>query len=255
MEGRKRLLLCLGAALISVSLGVYLIPPLARGLALPMIYLLMGIRSILLFGLPAALVLYASKPLLAKALGYLKLPTAVDAGLAMLAGVSFTLAGALITALFYGLLETLGIQPELPEPIVTSNLPELLAALLTISIITGICEELMFRGALPLVLQRFLPIKASIFISSLVFALLHFSLLGLPVLLAFGLMMGQLTQKKQSLVPAMLFHAMYNLTAVLLDQSKGSPSFGVMLACLGIFLVAMRILLRQEGSSLPQVPG
>lgn len=84
-------------------------------------------------------------------------------------------------------------------------------------LIVGICvfpavsEEIAFRG----LIQHWLsiavkPMKA-IMLASLLFAILHFSMLSLPYLFAVGMLLGWTKWKTQSLYPSMVIHFLHNL--------------------------------------------
>ena len=93
------------------------------------------------------------------------------------------------------------------------------AALVSLS--AGIGEELFFRAALNAELSSQLGCWAGVSLSSLLFAIVHFVgqlrlYLGLiPLYCAIGLYLSLLVSWQQSLVPAILCHALYNYVVIL----------------------------------------
>ncbi|BDS05220.1 hypothetical protein NT6N_02600 [Oceaniferula spumae] len=83
-------------------------------------------------------------------------------------------------------------------------------------ILAPICEEIVYRGFLFNVLKNRCGLHLAVFLSSFVFAMVHFygfqDLLGVFV---FGVIMAYLYQRTNSLLPCVLCHACYNLVVTL----------------------------------------
>lgn len=90
-----------------------------------------------------------------------------------------------------------------------------LTLLLTVAIIAPIFEELIFRGVLMPSLRRRIGPMAAIFVSGLIFAFIHLDLLVLIPLTALGCILGAVTYRSGSLIPAMVLHALWNAQSFL----------------------------------------
>lgn len=91
-------------------------------------------------------------------------------------------------------------------------------ALLTSGLIAPVCEEVFFRGYLMGAFARYGRREAAVF-SSLLFACCHGISLQTPVYLAMGLLLAAVCQHTQSLGGALVMHAAYNITLVVMAYS------------------------------------
>ena len=214
-----------------------------------------GLQEILLIGIPAALIALRSRASLERLKQVLALPDPVHAGLSMLGAVAFTMAGLLITLAAFGALQALGIPPDAPPAIDPGSLPQLLVAILCAALIPAVCEELLFRGVLWAALERRAGLRWAAAVSAFLFAALHFTLLGFPVLLALGFLLARVMQKRRSLILCVLFHAMYNLSILVINYSGSNPGLFLILLSCGIAYAALRLLLKEEqhGIANPRV--
>jgi membrane protease YdiL (CAAX protease family) len=90
---------------------------------------------------------------------------------------------------------------------------ERLALLLTVSGLAPVFEEVLFRGLLLPELRRQLGPARAIALSGLLFAAIHMDLPALLPLTALGCVLGYLTHRSGSLLPAILLHALWNAQA------------------------------------------
>ncbi len=97
---------------------------------------------------------------------------------------------------------------------------------LCLGILPGVCEEAFFRGFLFNGLKRGLNAAATIAISAIAFGLFHVVLSGgaaperlLPSTLM-GVLLGWLTWRCGSSIPAMILHAIHNSTLLIVVQSR-----------------------------------
>lgn len=113
--------------------------------------------------------------------------------------------------------------------------------LFTLSVVPGICEELMFRGAILGLLRKKLPSWMAILIQAAAFAVLHSLAVRLPHTFVLGVLFGILTVRTGSLWPAMLAHAAHNLSSTLLPQDQlaawATSSWAYLFAALGVVAV------------------
>jgi membrane protease YdiL (CAAX protease family) len=93
------------------------------------------------------------------------------------------------------------------------------------AVIPAVCEELFFRGYL---MRAYGPVglRRAVVFNSLLFALLHGSLLRLPVTFTIGVVLSLLALKTGSLIPGMIVHFVNNAVAVALSSglSRFLPS-------------------------------
>lgn len=124
------------------------------------------------------------------------------------------------------LIESLGgwlYASAIPIP---TNADELTATILMVGVVPGVCEELLFRGGLMGAWERRGTVKA-IAITSVLFAMLHGSVLGLPVQLLMGFALGYMAVVSDSLYVSMTFHTVYNSMTILLSYLSMQLSGGV----------------------------
>ena len=137
-------------------------------------------------------------------------------GLAVLALVAIYLASLAYT----GLLSLLGDfdpteeQGLVPDGWDSSRAAPFVAFFLAVTILAPIVEELTYRG---LGFSLFQPygVVVAIVSTGLLFGLTHGLLVGLPVLAFFGIVVGWLRARTDSVYPGMLLHATFNAVALL----------------------------------------
>lgn len=87
--------------------------------------------------------------------------------------------------------------------------------LFLVAISPGVCEELLFRGAILSSLARDLSARKAVLWQAFFFALMHLDVYKLLPTFLLGLALGALTLRARSLWPAILAHAAYNGLQVL----------------------------------------
>lgn len=89
----------------------------------------------------------------------------------------------------------------------------LVLSVFTTAAIPAVCEELVFRGAM---LSGFEGggSRRAMYVTALLFALLHGSIVGLPGHFILGLILSQLVVYSNSIYSGMVFHTVYNATIV-----------------------------------------
>ncbi len=85
------------------------------------------------------------------------------------------------------------------------------------AILPAIFEELGFRGFLFGKLEEMTSVKMTIFLTAFIFAIIHLSIISLFWIFPFGLLLGYLRYKYQSLWPGILIHLFHNSLIVLFD--------------------------------------
>lgn len=101
----------------------------------------------------------------------------------------------------------------------------LLWSIIFIAILPPIFEELAFRGVLFNYLSKITSIQYTIIATSFLFALIHFSFIAMIWIFPFGLFLGYLRNKYNSLWLPMLVHFMHNFIVILLDYYTSSYTF------------------------------
>jgi sodium transport system permease protein len=109
----------------------------------------------------------------------------------------------------------------------TSQAPNLWAALFAFAFVPAVCEEFAFRGFILSGLERDHRTRSAILLSALMFGFLHvllslFQQLFNAALL--GLVLGLLAVRSRSIVPCIVFHFLNNALAVSLAHLLATPS-------------------------------
>jgi sodium transport system permease protein len=92
----------------------------------------------------------------------------------------------------------------------SGQLPSLAPNIVVFGLLTAICEELAFRGfILSGLLRRFRP-RNAVILSSFLFALYHMHVFQFLPAFFLGVVLGLVTVRSKSLVPAIIFHLLHN---------------------------------------------
>ena len=89
--------------------------------------------------------------------------------------------------------------------------------ILSTGVITGITEELVFRGVIAKRLRQHLPPVAAVIISAVIFGLVHPTILSMVYATVLGLILGALYIKYDSVIPSIICHAAFNSMSCLLS--------------------------------------
>lgn len=141
-------------------------------------------------------------------------------GLALVGLVAIYLASLAYT----GVLSLLGDfdpteeQGLVPDEWDSSRAAPFVAFFLAVTILAPVVEELTYRG-LGFSLFRPYGVVVAVVATGLLFGLTHGLLIGLPVLAFFGIVVGWLRARTDSVYPGMLLHATFNGVALLVSVS------------------------------------
>ena len=91
---------------------------------------------------------------------------------------------------------------------------------LSVSIVTGIVEEIVFRALIISRLKKPLGNTAALIISAAVFAFFHGTPIAMMYSFVVGIIFGLLYLKFDSIIPSMICHAMFNLTSLLIEKAS-----------------------------------
>jgi sodium transport system permease protein len=127
-----------------------------------------------------------------------------------------------------------------------------------LGLIPAVFEELAFRGFILSGLQRRLSPWSAVLISSAFFALYHMNVFQAAPAFVMGAVLGTLTLWSRSIVPAMVFHLIYNILllapALVPNLESGEASVPVPSAfhpiIIGLFSIAACLLLAYMGWSI-----
>lgn len=123
----------------------------------------------------------------------------------------------------------LSLLPMLPStPVTVSNVEQSIFArdpvamvlyFTVVSVCAPIWEEVVFRGFLLPSLTKYMPVWCSILVSSMAFALAHFSVQRMLPLVFLGVVLGAVFARSRNLLTSMLLHSLWN-AFVFIDLMK-----------------------------------
>lgn len=210
------------------------------------------LQEIALFALPAYLVLDVFHPHARASVrrGPLRLREAVSFFLAAAPGV---LLLAVLTGLWLLLLQALGLRVDSAGAAAPANGAELAAALLAMAVVPALCEEWFFRGMLFAALEPRCGTRGALLLSALAFALMHGSLISLPVHLLLGLLLGALLTGTRSIAAPALYHGAHNAVTLVSGFliARVAPDEIMQWAALAPALLAAALLLFALLMALP----
>jgi membrane protease YdiL (CAAX protease family) len=142
-----------------------------------------------------------------------------------------------LTALLVVLIDPPGDTTKLQQFV---DQTPLAPTLLALTIFPAVAEELVFRGVLARGLAKRIGTFPAILISAAVFGLYHVFPPQIVSTFALGIVLGFLTLRSRSVVPAMIVHTLNNTIAVLLSRHE-IPAASDLLESypLGFFVVAI----------------
>lgn len=151
--------------------------------------------------------------------------------------------------------------------LVGENIPLLLLGLLAVGVVPAICEELFFRGLIQRSFEEELAPRTAIWITALLFAIIHMQPILLIPLTGLGLLLGYLAWRSGSILPAIFLHLLFNTTQflaanLLLTEGEsqavpGNPDLAGGLAGLlligGATLIVLTLILRRMARDTPPI--
>ena len=137
----------------------------------------------------------------------------------------------ILTVLWSILIEfTIGTPPDSNFQIPTTAIG-LMMSVVTVAILPGLSEEILFRGAI-LGAWEIRGSKRAILISSIWFMLMHGTITGMPVQFLSGLALGFIAVSTDSIFGGMVFHTVYNaatlILAYVLNQQTAAPAESIL---------------------------
>lgn len=130
-----------------------------------------------------------------------------------------------LTMVWTALWQSAGLNVASDSYIRPTSTAELVRSVISVAVVAGISEELLFRGVLLTAWENRGPRKAA-WITAILFAMLHGSLLGLPAEIMCGLILAVLVRWTNSLYAGMIFHSAYNAALTLINYVSTDPALG-----------------------------
>lgn len=159
--------------------------------------------ELLLILLPAVLLFKIRRIPLVEGLRLKKVSLPV-AAVSVLLGISTFLLSIYIEGLMMKL--TGMVSVSLPEGSMPKGELQYVLYFIALALAAPLCEEILFRGAIQGAYENHRKPVFAITITAVMFAFYHFRLTGLPALLPVAFILGYVTWRTQSLIPAMLIH-------------------------------------------------
>ena len=150
-------------------------------------------------------------------------------------------------------MQALGLRVDSAGAAAPANGAELAAALLAMAVVPALCEEWFFRGMLFAALEPRCGTRGALLLSALAFALMHGSLISLPVHLLLGLLLGALLTGTRSIAAPALYHGAHNAVTLVSGFliARVAPDEIMQWAALAPALLAAALLLFALLMALP----
>lgn len=119
----------------------------------------------------------------------------------------------------------------------------LVLAVLVVSLLTGVAEELFFRGFIQSRLSQRWSSRTAVLVTALAFGIMHMDPVHSPLALGIGIWLGLVCERAGSLWPAMAAHVANNAIATLTASANVPPLVGG--GSLVVFAVSAVWLMRE----------
>lgn len=113
-------------------------------------------------------------------------------------------------------LNSIGLYPHIPDFPYDNNTASIIMYIISLSIIPPLVEEFAFRGIILGSLRQYGD-GFAILVSSVLFGLMHANFGQTPFAFIVGLILGFLTVRLNSILPAMIIHFLNNFSATIFD--------------------------------------
>lgn len=145
----------------------------------------------------------------------------------------------------------------------SDNSPGLPWQVFIFAVLPGICEELFFRGAMLHYFRMRMGNHAAVWLTGLLFSLIHIQVYGFFPRLFMGVWLGYLVVWSGSLVPAVWAHFVFNGTSIVLNAATGEyasenlplPIWASLLSllCLGLCVFLMKRMFNSPRNHEPEI--
>jgi membrane protease YdiL (CAAX protease family) len=173
-----------------------------------------SVAALVQYGIMLGILLLIARGLAWREVFGLRLPSSRKRalGLAALALVAIWI----LSAAFAPFLDATEEQGLVPDGWDSSRAGAFAAFFVVVAFVAPVVEELTYRGLGFALLAPFGAL-AAVLVTGLLFGLAHGLLIALPVLSAFGIIVGWLRWKTDSVYPSMLVHSIFNATALIVS--------------------------------------
>ncbi|HLJ82631.1 MAG TPA: CPBP family intramembrane glutamic endopeptidase [Candidatus Eremiobacteraceae bacterium] len=139
----------------------------------------------------------------------------LDVGVGILAGIALIGAGDVVGSLQQ---QIFGPHPQPTVQIIMSHhgIVSFMLDFVSVALVAGICEELMFRGVMFTALAQRMPVWTAAVLSGLAFGLAHAELWSLAALTVVGIGLALLYSRTRSIWPNMVAHTTFNAFSLVL---------------------------------------
>ena len=142
------------------------------------------------------------------------------AGQVVLAGILCFVGGGILNLLWSGIMNLMQIQNYFSNETQESLLASQMAwQILGLGVLVPFAEELVFRWLTYTRMKKFFPVKIAVFLSCVLFAVYHGTLIQIIYAFPMALVITALYEWKKLFIYPVLFHMGANLTAVFLNFS------------------------------------
>lgn len=177
-----------------------------------------AIAALVQYAIMAVLVLLISRGLGHETLGFRSPPSWPRAGALIGVSLAAIWAGGWVLSFFLDAGEEQGLLPESWDP---ARADAFLANAVVIVLVAPLVEETTYRGlGFAAAGARFGP-TAAVLVTGAAFGLSHGLLMALPVLTLFGVLLGWLRAKTESLYPPIVLHGVFNGVSLLAAVTLG----------------------------------
>lgn len=126
----------------------------------------------------------------------------------------------------------------------------------------AICEESLFRGFMQVSMEAFGSVTKAVLFGALLFALAHFNPWWLVQILLLGVFLGFVSWRANSVIPAMLIHAMNNGVALFTGGALTGEGWewytagnhvspAILIFSIALIFLSVKYFLRQTESTFP----
>lgn len=116
--------------------------------------------------------------------------------------------------------------------------------MLSVAVIAGLTEELVFRGLVISRLRKGMGTAAAVIVSALIFGFAHGSVLASGYAALLGLLLGALYARYRSVLPGIIFHIFFNLTSFLLPEEGNVLLVLYILSVISLIYCVWKVFIR-----------
>ncbi len=118
--------------------------------------------------------------------------------------------------------------------------------ILSTAVLTGIAEEIIFRRLALSRLKRGMSRGAAIVISAVLFGMIHGALLAVCYATVLGLLFGFLSERYNSVLPAVICHIFFNMTSFFLPEENPAVLLPLYFISIAVLIAGSFLLFRKE---------